>query len=136
MQRLTVLYDEACPICVRCRDWLAMQPAFVELELLGCGSAEARRRYGEVPWLREDLVVVSDEGAVWVGPAAFIVSLWALCEWREWSYRLSGASLAPLAERFFKMISKRRRALADFFPSRHDDCPDGTCRKRDRAAYR
>ena len=34
MKRLTVLYDEKCPICVRCRDWLAQEPAFVEIELL------------------------------------------------------------------------------------------------------
>ena len=129
MQRLTVLYDEQCPICVRCRDWLALQPSYVTMDFMGCRTPEAMTRYGEVPWLREELVVVSDEGAVWAGPAAFIVSLWALREWREWSYRLSGSTLAPLAQRFFESISKNRKGLAKFFYPR-DECASGTCRSR------
>ena len=79
-------------------------------------------------------MVVSDEGFVWIGPAAFLTALWALCEWREWSYRLSGPTFAPLAERFFKMISKRRKRLADFFP--HHDCEGSVCSKRRNEAYR
>src|SRR5687767_6909195 len=112
MRRLTVLYDAGCPICVRCRTWMAEQPAYVELEFLPCASPEARRRYGAVPWLGEELVVASDSGQVWVGPAAFLLCLWALREWREWSYRLSGPAFAPLAERFFHAISGGRRRLA------------------------
>jgi predicted DCC family thiol-disulfide oxidoreductase YuxK len=135
MKRLTVLYDEGCPICVRCHEWLAVQAAFVEMEFLGCGRPEAQRRYGKVPWLKEELVVVSDDGAVWAGPAAFIMSLWALREWREWSYRLAGSALAPLAERFFKTISKRRKRLADLFDP-HEDCSGDACRRPARMAYR
>jgi predicted DCC family thiol-disulfide oxidoreductase YuxK len=135
MKRLTILYDEGCAICVRCRNWLALQRSFVDLEFLAAGSAEAERRYGEVPWLREELVVVSDDGAVWAGPAAFLVSLWALRDFREWSYRLSGPTLAPLAQRFFESLSKRRKGLARALFSR-DDCSDGTCRTRGRTAYR
>jgi predicted DCC family thiol-disulfide oxidoreductase YuxK len=136
MRHLTVLYDEHCPICVRCRDWLALQPAFVSMDFLGCRTPEALTRYGEVPWLREELVVVSDQGDVWAGPAAFIVALWALQDWREWSYRLSGSALAPLAQRFFESLSKNRKGLARFFFSK-DDCTGGTCRAPRRpAAYR
>ena len=126
MQRLTVLYDEACPLCVRCRAWLAEQPAFIELAFLPSGSAEARARYGAVPWLGAELCVVSDAGEVWVGPAAFLRCLWALVDYREWSYRLSGPSFAPLAERFFHALSSRRRRIAAFLE--RDRCPDGSCR--------
>ncbi|MCK6587747.1 MAG: hypothetical protein L6Q76_09195, partial [Polyangiaceae bacterium] len=102
------------------------QPAFIELSFLASGSAEARARYGAVPWLGAELVVVSDAGDVWVGPAAFLMCLWALVDYREWSYRLSGPSFAPLAERFFHALSSRRRRIAAFLePSR---CPDGSCR--------
>ena len=90
MRSLTILYDGACALCVRCRDFLAQSSTFVPLELLSSQSRGARERFGDVPWLGEELVVVSDEGDVWVGPAAFLVCLWALREWREWSYRLSG----------------------------------------------
>jgi len=112
MQRLTVLYDASCAVCVRCQEFLAGQPAFVELELLASDSREARERYGDVPWLGEELVVASDAGEVWIGPAAFLLCLWALRAYREWSYRLSGDLLAPLAERFFVVLSSNRRRIA------------------------
>ena len=31
--KLTVLYDETCSFCRRCRDWLLAQPCFIEVEL-------------------------------------------------------------------------------------------------------
>jgi hypothetical protein len=75
--------------------------------------------------LGEELVVVSDEGDVWAGPAAFLVSLWALREWREWSYRMSGPELAPLAERFFRALSSHRGAMAAMI--KPDRCANGHC---------
>ena len=123
MNRLTVVYDGSCAMCVRCRDFLATSRSLVPLELLASQSREARERYGAVPWLGEELVVVSDEGDVWVGPAAFLVAMWSLADYREWSYRLSGPELAPLAERFFVAISSQRRRIATFFEKPR--CEDG-----------
>jgi predicted DCC family thiol-disulfide oxidoreductase YuxK len=123
---LTVLYDSTCALCVRCRDWLIRQDSFVPMHFLPCGSREAREAFGSIPWLGQELVVVSNHGDVWIGPAAFITSLWALREWREWSYRISGPELAPLAERFFHAISSNRRSIAAMISP--DDCENGTCR--------
>jgi predicted DCC family thiol-disulfide oxidoreductase YuxK len=105
---LTILYDENCALCRRCRDWLAGQPSHVEIELLAAGSPAARSRYGRVPWLGEELVVVDQEGRAWIGPAAFLICLWATVRYRPWSFRLSGPTFAPLAERFFHIVSSRR----------------------------
>jgi predicted DCC family thiol-disulfide oxidoreductase YuxK len=127
MKRLTILYDAACPICLRCRDWLATQHAFVELELLAASSPEAARRYGEVPWLGAELVVVSDDGEVWAGPAAFIVALWALEDYREWAYRLSGDSFSKMAERFFVALSHRRKWIAGWLA--HPECTSDRCHR-------
>jgi predicted DCC family thiol-disulfide oxidoreductase YuxK len=126
MQDLTVLYDGACALCTRCRDWMLGQRALVPLRFVPCASPEARNRYGVVPWLGQELVVVSDEGDVWAGPAAFLMCLWALEEWREWSHRLSGPTLAPFAERFFVALSSRRKTIAALLVP--DPCPDGACR--------
>jgi len=133
MKALTVLYDELCPLCVRCRSWMLEQPSYLPLDFLPCGSEKAKERYGAVPWLGAELVVVSDEGDVWVGAAAFLMCLWALTGWREWSYRLSGPTLAPLAERFFHGISSRRRALGALFGP--PACPVGGCRAEHHAAH-
>lgn len=127
MKRLTVVYDAACPLCVRCRSWMEEQAAYVAIEFLPSSSSEAIRRYGEVPWLGAELVVVSDEGDVWVGPAAFLVALWALEDYREWSYRLSGGSFSKMAERFFMALSHRRRWIAGWLS--HPRCTSDRCHR-------
>jgi predicted DCC family thiol-disulfide oxidoreductase YuxK len=128
MKRLTVLYDAGCPLCVRSRAWMETQPAYVELEFLACQSPAAIERYGEVPWLGAELVVVSDAGEVWAGPLAFIVALWALEGYREWSYRLSGESFSTMAERFFTALSHKRRWVAGWLS--HPECNGDRCSRR------
>ena len=122
---LTVLYDPTCNLCRRCRTWMEGQRRHVRLRWLACTGDEARKAYGNIPWLEDELVVVGDGGEVWAGPAAFLVCLWALVEWREWSFRLAGPAFAPLAERFFLFLSSRRRSLGALFD---DGCEDGSCR--------
>ena len=124
---LTVLFDPGCSLCQRCKAWMLGQSTLVELRFVPCTGEEARARYGDIPWLGDELVVVGDEHDVWVGPAAFILCLWALEDWREWSYRLSGAAFAPLAERFFSFVSSRRKRIATLF---EHGCEDGVCHRR------
>jgi predicted DCC family thiol-disulfide oxidoreductase YuxK len=124
---LTILFDPACSLCQRSRAWMLGQEPYVELRFVPCSGEEARARYGDIPWLGDEIVVVADTGEVWAGPAAFLTCLWALVEWREWSYRLSGPAFAPLAERFFRALSSRRKGIAAFLDH---DCEDGACRVR------
>jgi predicted DCC family thiol-disulfide oxidoreductase YuxK len=131
-QSLTVLYDERCRLCRRCRDWLLTQPCFLRVELLAAGSPGARARYGAVPWLGSELVAVDDRGRVWVGPAAFLTCLWATVRFRAWSYRLAGPSLAPLASHFFRLISKRRLRWSSW----PDGVDDEKCTWCDRSSIR
>jgi len=51
----------------------------------------ARRRFPKLnhQLTSEDLTVISDEGAVYFGPKAWLMVLWSLCRYREWSYRLA-----------------------------------------------
>lgn len=128
IQRLTVLYDARCELCRRCREWMEGQPAYVTLEFLPAASPEAAARYGAVPWLGEELVVTSDRGEVWAGPAAFLVALWALEGYREWSYRLSGDTFSKVAETFFHALSNKRRWIASWLT--HPECSSGSCKRR------
>lgn len=124
---LLVLYDAGCPVCVRCRHWLEHQPTHVPLTFLATDSPEAIERFGpHLPWLGKELVVVGDRGEAWIGPAAFLVALWATVDYRLWSYRLSGPTLAPLAGRFFEQVSKRRSALGRYV--KEPACDDDRCR--------
>ena len=125
---LTVVYDEACDLCRRCRHWLEAQDTHVDIEFLAAGSPAARQRYADVPWLGTELVVVDESGNVWAGPAGFIMCLWATNEYRGWSHRLSSPTFAPLASWFFHVVSSNRSKIAAIVGG--PKCDDGRCEHR------
>ncbi len=110
MKRLFVLFDGECALCGRCRDWLARQPALLELEFIPFQSPEVRARFPGIEALHpeEQLLVVSDEGAVYRGPQAWIMCLYALREYRAWSQRLAHPALLPWARRVCELLSENR----------------------------
>jgi len=112
MKKLTILYDAACGFCISCRHWLEEQPKLIDLDFVAAHSAEAARRFPELEPAGEELVVVSDEGGVYRGTRAFIMCLYALEEYREWSLRLSRPDLLPLAGRAFALVSRTRKGLS------------------------
>ncbi len=116
MKTLYVLYDVECAFCLRCRDWLKGEPAFVELRFVPKQAPEAVQAFpGIESYLAEgELVVVSDEGGVYHGPSAFIMCLYALVEYREWSHRLAQPALLPLARKAFELISHHRAVFSNW----------------------
>lgn len=108
---MLVLYDSACPFCERCRHWLEGQRALVPLTFLCCRSGEARLRYGHIEELGRELVVVDGAGRYWVGPAAFVVCLFALAGWR-WLASLAASDFVwPLARVLFAEVSAQRGVI-------------------------
>jgi predicted DCC family thiol-disulfide oxidoreductase YuxK len=113
VKRLVVIYDDSCGFCVRCRWWLARQPAFVEFVFVPRSSAALARMFPSLQLARKtELVVVGDDGTVYRDDAAFIMCLYGLQAYREWSLRLATPALMPLASTFFRTVSKRRRWLS------------------------
>lgn len=124
-RRLTLVYDDTCELCRRCRHWLADQPTHVELRFLPSSDPEIYDLYGELPWYKIELMVVTDTGIAWVGPQAFIMCLWATVRWRSTSYTLNSRALAPLAERFFHTVSANRSVVSGMLTPHR--CESGTC---------
>ena len=122
MKTLHVLFDAECGLCRRCCRWLQGQPAFVELKFLPLQSPEAGCRFPGIERFdpRKQLLVVSDEGAVYQGPHAWIMCLWALREYREWSQRLASPALLPWARRACELLSEHRLTLSAWFRERND----------------
>ena len=114
MAQLTLLYDPACGLCRRVHGWLADEPKFVELNLLPIKSAAARRRFPQLnhELTSEDLTVISDKGAVYFGPKAWLMVLWALRRYRDWSYRLASPELLPTTKRVVSLISQHRYQIS------------------------
>ena len=116
MRQLTVLYDPNCGFCRRVQAWMVLQPAYVEIVFVPVNSEDARHRYPELDHnlTLTDLAVITDEGAVYFGPKAWIMCLWALRRYRAWSLRLSTPELLPTAKRVISMISENRYKLEGF----------------------
>jgi predicted DCC family thiol-disulfide oxidoreductase YuxK len=121
-QALTIVYDETCALCRRARDWLLTQPCLVDVELIAAGSDEAKHRYGALPWLGNELVAVDEHGNAWIGPSAFLASMWATAKYRPWAFRLATPKLAPKAEHFFMWISKRRDTWSSWLAKDDPEC--------------
>lgn len=113
MRQLTVLYDEQCGLCRRARGWLADQPKFVDLLFVPVSSDEALYRYPQLnhTLTLRDVTVIDDRGGVYWGAKAWLICLWALRGYREWSLRLSAPELLPTARRVVSMISQNRHKL-------------------------
>ena len=128
MRTLTVLYDSTCAFCLRCRHWATEQRALVPIEFIPRRSAEAERRFPGVSTADDELVVVSDEGAVYRGANAFLMCLWALEDYREWSLRLSAPAMRPLARRALEWVSHNRAGFGRWLARQDDRKVEGILR--------
>jgi predicted DCC family thiol-disulfide oxidoreductase YuxK len=114
MEKLYVLYDPKCELCERLKDWLLVQRSWLGLCMVPAGSERAQKMFPELDKVAScnDLVVVSDEGQVYLNNSAWIMALYALDEYREWAYRLAHPMVAPFVRQAFEMISKNRYAIS------------------------
>lgn len=126
ISRLTVLYDAGCAFCRGVRAWLEQEPQEVPLEFLAAGSPQALRRFPELDHAatREEITVVSDSGAVYLGERAWLICLWALHDYRGWAIRLADPKLLPTARQVVQWVAANRLRLGG--PAL-EACADGTC---------
>jgi predicted DCC family thiol-disulfide oxidoreductase YuxK len=114
MLSLTVLYDPECGLCQRAHEWLLEQAKLVDLFFVPCASDTARKRYPQLnhELTKSDLTVIGNDGAVYFGPKAWLMVLWALPRYREWSYRLSTPELLPTTRKVVSAISQSRYQIS------------------------
>jgi len=114
MKKLTVFYDAGCGICRECSEWLQLQPAFLELELIALQTPGLEERFPTLQQYRlvEQLLVLGDDGSVYQGSDAWIMCLYALKEYRELSARLSHPLLRPFARKAYETVARNRLAIS------------------------
>jgi len=114
MEKLYVLYDPKCELCCRLKNWILVQRSWIGLALVEQGSEKAKRLFPELGRIagKEDLAVISDEGAVYLNDHAWIMVMYAMVEYREWAARLTHPLLMPLARQAFAALSKNRHWLS------------------------
>lgn len=117
---LTVIYDDRCQLCQRCRAWLAGSAQLVPIGFVAASDRSGVHRLGLDPAVLpvgDDLIVVGhttpdEPEPVWVGPDAFITCLWALTEHRSLAARLQKPTMRPLAKRAFHALSLSRGSIS------------------------
>ena len=83
------------------RDWIGRQRQLIPVE--------CRPKSPDM----DELVVVADTGEVWSGDTAWLMVLWALVEYRDWSYRLADPLLLPTARTLLRAcLDEYRGALS------------------------
>jgi predicted DCC family thiol-disulfide oxidoreductase YuxK len=126
---LQVIFDPTCELCRRLATWLRREPTWIPVTLIASDDAGIQQRIGRAAPIGEELVVVDGWGHIWVGADAFLVALWATRRYRAWSYRLAGGALAPLAQKWFDLLSSERRRISDMLEGqRRGGCSEGACR--------
>lgn len=122
MTTLTLFYDARCGLCSGVRRWLSAQPTYVRLEFIPYDSPQARQRCPMIDQLHADqeIIVLSDEGDLWQGAGAWVMCLWALRDFREWSQRLASPAMQAIARKVVHLISANRLTLSSLLRLRGD----------------
>jgi predicted DCC family thiol-disulfide oxidoreductase YuxK len=118
VSRIWIVYDSACGLCSVIRDWTTRQIALISIEFLAAGSDQALKRFGPLP--ASELAVVADTGEVWLGNHAWVVCLWALRDYREWSLRFSRPPLSLMAREAYCVVSRNRLGLSGLLKIQSD----------------
>lgn len=112
VRALDVLYDGACPLCVECSRWLSRRRQRIPLRLVDVHGEIARRTYERVPGDGRALIVIDDTGRTWIGPAAFLMCLWALERWASLVWLAVRRPLRPLTIGLFALVGANRTFVA------------------------
>ncbi|MET8328758.1 DCC1-like thiol-disulfide oxidoreductase family protein [Streptomyces sp. NPDC005181] len=114
VERLAVLYDAQCSLCVHVRHWLMKQRQLVPLDLVPAASEEARRRFPGIDHAGtlSEITVIGDQGQIYRGTSAWIVCLWALAEHRPKAHWLATPAGLPFARASVLAAAKYRSVTA------------------------
>ena len=123
MEKIYVLYDPKCELCCRLKNWILVQRSWIGIAVVEQGSEKAKRLFPDLERIatREDLAVISDEGAVYLNDRAWIMVMYAMVEYRDWASRLTHPLLMPLARQAFTALSKNRHWLSKMLSSENPE---------------
>ena len=115
VRAITVLFDPECAVCRASRLWVLRRRPLIEVQFVPVGSVEAVRRFPSLDMdeCRREITVVTDQGFVYRGRAAFVLCLWALRSTRSLALELARGRRAHLltaltgATAWFRELSYR-----------------------------
>lgn len=116
-RKLSILYDDLCPVCVSACEWMDRRAKYVECEFLKQSDPEVQKRYG--PLLIEDgvqqFVVIADDEKIYLGNAARMVCFSALRGYRLFAYLIGNPICFPISEFFSETFARNRYRISHWF---------------------
>ena len=131
MEKLYVLYDPKCELCCRLKNWILVQRSWIGIAVVEQGSEKAKRLLPDLERIaaKEDLAVISDEGAVYLNDRAWIMVMYAMVDYRDWAARLAHPLLMPLARQAFAALSKNRHFISSMLSPENTEALAAELRK-------
>lgn len=131
MEKLYVLYDPSCELCCHLKNWILVQRSWIGIALVEQGSERSRRLFPELDGIatKQDLAVISDEGAVYLNDRAWIMVMYAMVDYRDWAARLTHPLLSPLARQAFAALSRNRHFISSLLSPENVDALAGELSK-------
>lgn len=126
---ITVVFDDRCSLCQRCKQWLGRQAQLVSISFAAASDPAIVEWMGDSLPVGDELVVVGDNGHVWIGPDAFITCLWALRDYRSLARRLQLPGFRAMAKQIFHGVSSGRGMISAAMgpPAGDSNCDSGAC---------
>ena len=111
-----LIYDGACPVCQRARNWLADRVNPYALDFVPCQSDERARRAPQVSpeACMEALHLVMPDGSVYAGAEALPRVLQFIQGWRWLAGLLEAPGFRHLSPLFYRWFARHRYALSGF----------------------
>ncbi|VAW79935.1 hypothetical protein MNBD_GAMMA12-2688 [hydrothermal vent metagenome] len=121
IKKITVLYDAECTFCCRSKSWILSQFHRIAIEFIPINSKQSQSRFPDLPDNLDELVVITDKGNVYYKEKAFVMCLYALSEYYEWSFKLARPAFLPLVRNAYHMLSRYRNVFSPNKISTNDD---------------
>ncbi|PWU23799.1 MAG: hypothetical protein C5B48_07960 [Candidatus Rokuibacteriota bacterium] len=120
--RVVVIYDASCALCVKSVTWISRHVVRGEIEFLPCQAAERRARFPlmEERACMEAMQLVLPDGRVLAGAAAAPEIFCRLRRWRWLATVLRWPGARHLAQPVYGWIARRRYQLSALLRQRHD----------------
>jgi predicted DCC family thiol-disulfide oxidoreductase YuxK len=114
MKRLYVLFDGDCPLCEAVVRRLREQPMFVDVQFMSSDAPRAAEMFPQIVTSvpQTEVVAIADTGEVYRGDAAWLMTLWALREYRAWSVVLAKPGYRGLVRWAVASVGRHRMSLS------------------------
>lgn len=122
IQSMEVYYDGRCAMCCTFHEWVHRQQRAYVVSFVAYQSPRAEALFSGVTKLdpERDLIVRTDQAAVFRGEEAWVLCLHSCKNYQNWARRLASPRMLPLARKLCDLIATHRLSLSKMLFNKKD----------------